>query len=134
MAGSEALLASQINGGGCLAPPTPKERPSDVMAKTLNTFFGNDTRTSYEKFNKELDPSLAFRTSTLTSMVTGVGGFINPGDMQAHVRPRPMGVVMKNGRMMRLNRPRNMGEPAFWQTSSERAVDYHHNPDTITFD
>ena len=44
MAGSEALLASQINGGGCLAPPTPAERPSDVMAKTLNAFFGGDKR------------------------------------------------------------------------------------------
>lgn len=88
MAGSEALLASQINGGGCLAPPTPAERPGDVMSKTLNAFFGSETRTAYEKYNKELDPSLAFRTSTLKSMVSGVGGFIDPSDMQAHERPR----------------------------------------------
>jgi hypothetical protein len=47
MAGSEALLSSQINGGGCLAPPTPAERPGDVMAKTLNAFFGGDNRTTY---------------------------------------------------------------------------------------
>ena len=33
---------------------------------------------SQEKFNKELDPSLAFRTSSKTAMVQGVGGFINP--------------------------------------------------------
>ena len=88
MAGSEALLASQINGGGCLAPPTPAERPADVMAKTLNAFFGGDTRTNYDKYNQELEPSLAFRTSTLTSMVSGVGGFIDGKNMQAAERPR----------------------------------------------
>ena len=64
MAGSTALLASQINGGGCIAPPTPAERPADTMAKTLQAFFGGDTRTNYEKYEKELPTSLAFRTST----------------------------------------------------------------------
>ena len=32
MAGTEALLASQINGGGCLPPPTPSA-PSGQMFK-----------------------------------------------------------------------------------------------------
>jgi hypothetical protein len=89
---------------------------------------------SQEKFNKELDPSLAFRTSSKTAMVQGVGGFINPDAMQAAERPREMGVIMKNGRMQRLNRPRATGEPAFWETSTERAVNYHHRPETVTFD
>ena len=89
---------------------------------------------SQEKFNKELDPSLAFRTSSKTAMVQGVGGFINPDAMQAAERPREMGVIMKNGRMQRLNRPRATGEPAFWEPRTERAVNYHHRPETVTFD
>ena len=91
-------------------------------------------RASQDKFNPELEPSLAFRTSSKTSMIQGIGGFINPGEMQAAERPREMGVIMKNGRLQRLNRPRAAGEPAFWETSTERAVNYHHNPQTVTFD
>lgn len=88
----------------------------------------------YDRYSGELDPSLAFRTSTKTAMVQGMGGFINPAEMKAAERPREMGVIMKNGRMMRLNRPRATGEPAFWETSSERAVNYHHRPETVTFE
>ena len=65
MAGSSALLASQINGGGCLPPPTPGPKVS------LGAIFKDpkEAQSNYEKYNKELDPSLAFQCSTIKSMV-----------------------------------------------------------------
>ena len=66
MAGSEALLASQINGGGCLPPPTPLVRASDALTDTINAFFNDNTKgkqSAFAKYSKDLPPSLAFRSS-----------------------------------------------------------------------
>ena len=124
MAGSTALLASQINGGGCLAPPTPPVRAADLLTDTIQAFFGDDEEnTNYEKYAHELPPSLAYRASTQKDMVHGLGAFIDPKNMKAPEDPRQMGVVMRNGRIMKVDRPRRNGDAYFWQTSSERAVD-----------
>ena len=48
---------------------------------------------------------------------------IDPRNMKAPEDPREMGVVMRNGRIMKVDRPRRNGDSYFWQTSSERAVD-----------
>jgi hypothetical protein len=135
MAGTEALLASQINGGGCLAPPTPPTRPADMLQETIQAFFHDGPKeTNFEKYSKELPPSLAFRTSTRQAMVQGVDAFIDPKNMKTPEDPREMGVIMRNGRIMKLERPRRNGDPAFWETSSQRAVSYHHRPQTVYFD
>jgi len=130
MAGSEALLASQINGGGCLAPPTPKERPADALTKTLNQFFGGDNRSVYEKYNQELPKSLAYRTTTLQGMVEGMGGIIDSkslGPPDHH----SCGVIMKDGKVERLPRARINGNPSFFQTSSRAQFDYHNDPEAL---
>ena len=131
MAGTEALLASQINGGGCLPPPTPTTTAGG-MFKTFSAILEKDgDKTAYEKYNSELDPSLAFRCTTKKSMVQGVGGFIDPKNMQAMVNPADMGKVMKNGRLERVNRARNVGDTYLWMTSSERAVRYHKDAQMV---
>lgn len=133
MAGSEALLASQINGGGCLAPPTPRERPADALAKTLDAFFGDSTgQTQYQKYNPELQKSLQYRASTRTDMVKGRGAYIDPDNMSWPENPREMGVKLHYGRVTRLDRPRKEGDPFMWQTSSQRAFEYLKTTDKET--
>ena len=69
MAGSEALLASQINGGGCLAPPTPQTTANQMLTSTLHSIGGlGDPELSkmrnFERYGRELPPTLAMRPTT----------------------------------------------------------------------
>lgn len=133
MAGSAALLASQINGGGCLAPPTPKERPSDALAKTLDAFFGDKSgQTKFDKYKDELPPSLAYRASTRKGMVEGLGAFIDETNMSWPEDPTSMGVRMKEARVQRLDRPRRDGDPLQFQTSYQRQFEYLQTVDKET--
>lgn len=59
-------------------------------------------------------------------MVQGMGGFIDVNNLTAPENPRAMGVAMRDGRSEMLQRPRRNGPAFLWQTSSERAVEYHH--------
>ena len=137
MAGTTALLASQINGGGCLPPPTPSASAGEMWRDTLQK-FGNlgDTdnagKDNFDKYSKELPPTLAFRCSTQLQMVQGVGGYVDPKNMTTPENPREMGFIMRNGRLTRMDRPRRNGDPAFWKTSSETAYDYLSDPQSLT--
>lgn len=82
------------------------------------------------RYNKELQTSLAYRATTKTAMVQGMGGFINTNALTVP-EPADMGFVMRNGRLTRIDRPRINGPAHFWQTSSERAVRYHSDPQTL---
>jgi len=62
-AGQATFLSSQINGGGCLAPPTPGERSSNVLGLALQSYFGPDSRSNFERYKGDLPKSLAWRTS-----------------------------------------------------------------------
>ena len=137
MAGSEALLASQINGGGCLAPPTPETTSAQMLASTLKSFGGlGDPRmakmSKYERYSRELAPQLAWRSTTKQAYVQGMGGFINPTSLSMPADPiKDMGVMMCNGRLIRMNRPRSAGGTV-WKTSSERANDWRSRPQSAT--
>ena len=63
-------------------------------------------------------------------MVTGIGAFIDP-DKLTVPEIQDMGVMMKKGKLTKIMRPRINGEPTHWQTSSERAMRYHHDPQTV---
>ena len=131
MAGTEALLASQINGGGCLPPPTPSA-PAGQMFKEFGKALGDgeENKTAYQRYAKTLEPSLAFRCTTKTAMVQGVGGFIDSQNLKVP-EVKEMGFIMKNGRLTRMDRPRRNGPDYFWQTASERVMRYHHDPQTL---
>ena len=137
MAGSDVLLASQINGGGCLAPPTPGERSSNVLSETLNGYFGEDKRSNYEKYEKELPASLAWRTSTQQQNCSGMGAYINPKTNPIPENPRDMGMAMRNGRRELVPRERKTGESLMWETASMRMSAYHdktsvhHDPEIL---
>ena len=125
MAGTEALLASQINGGGCLPPPTPSAPAGQLFKSFAKHLVGpGQELTIFQKYSGELPPSLAFRASTQKAMVEGMGGFIDKDNLTVG-NPRDMGFIMKNGRLMRMDRERRDGDPSFWMTSSERAFQYH---------
>ena len=151
--------ASQINGGGCLPPPTPTEWPGEALQRTLRMFFGDNDQKSnaFTKYSSGLPPSLAFRSSTKKMMVEGLGGFIDSDNMRVqlpaspraapadtstptpHDAPTPfpscqvpedpalMGVVLRNGKVCRIDRPRKSGG-SMWQTSSDAATSYHREP------
>ena len=129
MAGSEALLASQINGGGCLPPPTPSANAQQEMASILH--LSGEKLTNFERYSAELPPSLAFRCSTRKQMVEAVGGYIDPANLTVAENPADMGVIMKNGRLTRVSRARRNGDSYFWETSSERANRWHRAPQTL---
>ena len=118
------------HAAGCLPPPTPS--PASAFASIV---FGElaEKGTNFKKYNKELDPSLAFRCSTRKGMVEGIGAFIDPNNLTVPENPSDMGFIMKNGRLTRMERPRRNGDPAFWQTSSERVLNYHHGGEIVKF-
>lgn len=111
----------QINGGGCLAPPTPGVRSSNMLGETLNKFTGPDKRTNYEVYASQLPKSLAWRSSTGIGNVVGMGAYIDPTKMTVPENPSDMGMVMRNGKRERVNRPRNDGERLVWQTTQQRS-------------
>jgi len=130
-------IRSQINGGGCIAPPTPIAAESQLLTQILNSIGGlGDPRirglSNFDRYSKELPPSLAFRCSTRKQMVEGVGGYVNPTKLTVPEDPSKMGMVMRHGRLVRLNRPRKEGGVE-WKTSSERAYDYQRLPQVYTF-
>ena len=127
MAGSDALLASQINGGGCLPPPTPLERPGESLSRTIQQFFGTEKKTAFAKYANDLPAGLAFRSSTKKQMVEGVGGYIDPDNMRMPEDPSQMGVTIRRGVIVRVERPRRTGG-SMWETSSMAASAYHHQP------
>lgn len=130
MAGSEALLASQINGGGCLPPPTPSAKPGGMFQSLQKHLETDGDKSNYEKYSGELPPSLAFRSSTRKAMVDGVGGFIDPNNLTVPENPADMGFIMKNGRLTRMDRPRINGPPEM-RTSTEHAFLYHHQAQVL---
>ena len=128
MAGSEALLASQINGGGCLAPPTPQTTANQMLTSTLHSIGGlGDPELSkmrnFERYGRELPPTLAMRPTTITSMVQGMGAFIDQDNLKAPKDLMQLGVVMRNGRPQRIERARTLGgvegNPQMWRTANE---------------
>ena len=121
MAGSDALLASQINGGGCLAPPTPNIKSTNVLGDTLEAYFGKDTLTNYEKYSGQVSQSLAWRTSSSISNVVGMGAYIDPTKTTVPRNPAEMGMIMRNGRRERVNRARKMGDPLVFETTQQRS-------------
>lgn len=135
MAGSDALLASQINGGGCLPPPTPSERPGEALNQLIKAFVGSSSdQTAFARYNKEVPENLAFRTSTKLAMVAGVGGYIDPDNMRMPSDPGKMGVTLRGGQVIRVDRPRREGEPLIWQTSTMASVAYHNQPEVLKTD
>ena len=74
---SKALQASSINGGGCLPPPTPREK----IADTLATHMARAANPRPRSYVEELPTSLAWRTSTQTMMVTGLAGEVTPEEL-----------------------------------------------------
>ena len=78
---SAALQASNINGGGCLPPPTPSEKignslSSHMMAATKGLYI--DKQPNYRD---ELPKSLAWRTTTQNMMVGGLAGEVTPEEL-----------------------------------------------------
>ena len=131
MAGTDALLASQINGGGCLPPPTPTERPGEALTQLLKHFGNSSGGSAYERYSAQLPTNLAFRTSSRQAMVAGVGGYIDPENMRMPSDPGKMGVTLRRGQIVRVDRPRREGDPLVWQTSTMASVAYHNQPDIL---
>ena len=120
--GSDAALASQISGGGCLPPPTPKPPGGDlhstIQAATMRGAAG-ERLTAFAKYSADLPASLAFRSSTNKAFVEGLGGFIDSDNMRVPEDPSTMGVTLRHGAVRRVDRPRRCGA---WQTSSSEAA------------
>ena len=117
------LLAPQINGGGCLAPPTPQQRSNNVLGDALESYFKPEKQTSFDKYSQRLPQSLAWRSTTAIAEVVGMGAYINPNNMTVPEDPNDMGMVMRNGRRERVSGPRRTGDPLVWATTQMRASD-----------
>eukprot|EP00322_Chrysochromulina_rotalis_P029624 CAMPEP_0115850138 /NCGR_PEP_ID=MMETSP0287-20121206/11809_1 /TAXON_ID=412157 /ORGANISM="Chrysochromulina rotalis, Strain UIO044" /LENGTH=139 /DNA_ID=CAMNT_0003304125 /DNA_START=20 /DNA_END=439 /DNA_ORIENTATION=+ len=116
---------SQINGGGCLAPPTPSVGGTKVLAESLEEWDrvqGKEPQSNFDIYSKQLPPSLAWRTSSGITNVIGMGAYINPKEMTVPLDPvKDMGMIMRGGRRVFVNRLRNDGETVVWETTQERS-------------
>ena len=74
---SAALVASSINGGGCLPPPTPKEKIAETLSKHMVQAV-NPVETNYRD---ALPDSLSWRTTTQTMMVGGLAGEVTEEEL-----------------------------------------------------
>ena len=117
-----------------LAPPTPSTTEAQMLASTLKSFGGLGDpvlakMSPFERYSKDLPASLAFRPTTITAMVQGRGGFIDPKVLEGGLKPSEMGVMMQNGKLTRMNRPRISGGSE-WQTSAERLSAWRTYPNS----
>ena len=74
---SAALVASSINGGGCLPPPTPKEK----IAEALGKHMVRAVQPKETNYRDALPESLAWRTTTQTMMVGGLAGEVTEEEL-----------------------------------------------------
>ena len=74
---SAALVASSINGGGCLPPPTPSEKVSETLGKHMDKAV-HPEETNYRD---ALPTSLSWRTTTQTMMVGGLAGEVTEEEL-----------------------------------------------------
>ena len=74
---SAALVASSINGGGCLPPPTPSEK----IAETLGKHMMKAVHPEETNYRDALPTSLAWRTTTQTMMVGGLAGEVTEEEL-----------------------------------------------------
>lgn len=65
---TEFTLASQVNGGGCLPPPTPPA-PSKALLKVVADCLSE----SYEKANKQRPPAKGWVSTSQRALRAGVG-------------------------------------------------------------
>ncbi len=72
-----ALVASSVNGGGCLPPPTPAEKIAETLGKHMERAV-NPEPTNYRA---ALPDSLAWRTTTQTMMVGGLAGEVTEEEL-----------------------------------------------------
>ena len=72
-----ALVASSINGGGCLPPPTPAEKIAETLGKHMERAV-NPEPTNYRA---ALPDSLSWRTTTQTMMVGGLAGEVTEEEL-----------------------------------------------------
>ena len=68
-AGTEAQMASQINGGGCLPPPTPRPQP-----KTLIELIGETMSKNNVAAYGQRKTAKGWESTTMRMMREGVGG------------------------------------------------------------
>ena len=83
---SAALVASSINGGGCLPPPTAAEKVSEALGKHMVRAVNSNDEVNAAGFSKPnyraaLPDSLAWRTSTQTMMVSGLAGEVTEEEL-----------------------------------------------------
>ena len=122
------LSCLQISGGGCLPPPTPKVRTNNQLGETLGAFFPPDGKSDYQKYSGFLSESLAWRSTTGIGYVVGKGAYVDPTKMVVPENPSEMGMVMRNGRRERINRPRATGDQLHFSTAQQlvnNAIDAH---------
>ena len=122
------LSCPQISGGGCLPPPTPKVRTNNQLGETLGAFFPPDGKSDYQKYSGFLSESLAWRSTTGIGYVVGKGAYVDPTKMVVPENPSEMGMVMRNGRRERINRPRATGDQLHFSTAQQlvnNAIDAH---------
>jgi len=64
--------------------------------------------------------------------VSGMGAYIDP--TSTRVPPvAEMGIIMRNGRRERIDRPRSDGDPLMWETSGQMMSRYRSRPETMRF-
>lgn len=116
--GSEAQQASQINGGGCLPPPTPPQKEGTDMAIS-SVMQIMSKRAESERAAKHEHKSLAWQTSTRNMMAAGLQRDWDP-EILARIPENlgKMGKVMRDGRAEILHRPRRVGQISQWETTS----------------
>ena len=98
-----------------------------MLTSTLHSIGGLGDPTlskmrNFERYGRELPPTLAMRPTTITSMVQG-WGLHRPGQPRAPKDLMQLGVVMRNGRPQRIERARTLGgvdgNPQMWRTANE---------------
>ena len=113
-----ALVASSINGGGCLPPPTPAEKIAETLGKHMERAV-NPEPTNYRA---ALPDSLSWRTTTQTMMVGGLAGEVTEEELaKVPLDLTSQGIILKKGRRERLNEQRRYGDLLKWETASMSA-------------
>ena len=76
---------------------------------------------NFERYSSRLSQSLAWRSTTGIAEVVGMGAYIDQTKLTLPEDPSEMGMVMRNGRRERINRPRATGDALVFETTQQRA-------------
>ncbi|KAL1498590.1 hypothetical protein AB1Y20_013905 [Prymnesium parvum] len=114
---SSAFLASQINGGGCLPPPTPREVPKTLIELIADAASKNNVAAYGER-----KVAKGWETTTMRMLREGASKeTTSAADSDLPSTIAEYGMMIIEGKATLIPRDRRTGELLHWRTSSMAA-------------